>query len=65
MQAFLESIAFQNIQRLHFCTGTSDPYCVMKLNGVERKTKVCWRKLDPVWNEEFVLYENFIILGRY
>ena len=33
--------------------GLSDPFCVLKLNGMERKTRVITRSLNPVFEERF------------
>ena len=32
---------------------TSDPYCVLKFNGIEKKTKVIDSTLNPIWNQFF------------
>ena len=32
---------------------SSDPYCVLKLNGVEKKTRVIGSNLNPIWNQFF------------
>jgi hypothetical protein len=34
--------------------GLSDPYCVVKLLGMEHKTQVVKKTLSPVWGETFV-----------
>ena len=32
---------------------TSDPYCVLKFNGIEKKTRVIDCTLNPIWNQYF------------
>ena len=32
---------------------SSDPYCVLKLNGIEKKTRVIDSNLNPIWNQYF------------
>ena len=32
---------------------TSDPYCLLKFNGIEKKTRVIDSNLNPIWNEYF------------
>ena len=32
---------------------SSDPYCVLKLNGIEKKTRVIGSNLNPIWNQYF------------
>ena len=34
--------------------GTSDPYCLLELSGVRRRTATIFRTLKPVWGERFV-----------
>jgi serine/threonine protein kinase len=38
--------------------GTSDPYCILAIDGCKAKTKVKKKCLDPVWNEEFEFVIN-------
>ena len=35
-------------------TGTSDPYCILKIGKEERQTTVKFRTLNPIWNETYV-----------
>jgi Ca2+-dependent lipid-binding protein len=35
--------------------GKSDPYVIVRCGGMERKSKVLKKTLDPVWNEELTL----------
>ena len=32
---------------------SSDPYCVLKINGIEKKTRVIDCTLNPIWNHTF------------
>ena len=32
---------------------SSDPYCVLKINGIEKKTRVIDCTLNPIWNQTF------------
>ena len=32
---------------------TSDPYCILKFNGIEKKTRVIDSTLNPIWNQYF------------
>ena len=32
--------------------GSSDPYVRVRACGVEKRTRVVWRNLNPVWEEE-------------
>ena len=34
-------------------SNSSDPYCVLKLNGIEKKTRVIDCNLNPIWNQYF------------
>ena len=34
-------------------TNTSDPYCVLELNGTEQKSRVIDSTLNPIWNQYF------------
>ncbi|GMH38160.1 hypothetical protein BSKO_06044 [Bryopsis sp. KO-2023] len=34
--------------------GVSDPYCLMKIGGNEKKSKIISNNLNPVWNETFL-----------
>jgi phosphatidylserine decarboxylase len=36
-------------------SGTSDPYCVLKLGTEKRETKPVKKTLNPVWNTTFEL----------
>jgi stromal membrane-associated protein len=36
-------------------TGTSDPYCVVSIGKVSKKTKVIKKSVNPVWNEKLLL----------
>ena len=35
---------------------SSDPYCVLKLNGIEKKTKVICSNLNLIWNQYFYFF---------
>lgn len=35
---------------------TSDPYVVIKYKDQQYKTKIIKKTLQPVWNEDFVLF---------
>lgn len=40
--------------------GLSDPFCVLNINGVEHKTKVVTRSLNPVFNETFFFEDQLL-----
>eukprot|EP00742_Colponemidia_sp_Colp-10_P001188 GILJ01001281.1.p1 GENE.GILJ01001281.1~~GILJ01001281.1.p1 ORF type:complete len:2151 (-),score=467.22 GILJ01001281.1:191-5722(-) len=37
-------------------SGTSDPYCKIKIENREEHTRVVWKDCDPVWDETFQFY---------
>lgn len=34
-------------------TDRSDPYCILRVNGMEQRTSCISNNLNPVWNQEF------------
>ena len=39
----------------YFCTGFSDPYCVLRCGSSQQKTKTINKNLNPTWNETFTI----------
>ncbi|CDQ56337.1 unnamed protein product [Oncorhynchus mykiss] len=38
-------------------SGTSDPYCIVKVdNEVVARTATVWKNLNPFWGEEYTLH---------
>jgi hypothetical protein len=37
-------------------TGFPDPYCIIQVGSIERKTKAKTKTLNPEWNETITLY---------
>jgi Ca2+-dependent lipid-binding protein len=36
-------------------SGTSDPYCILRIEDQEIKSKIQPNTLEPLWNEQFTL----------
>jgi len=51
-QLILEVVAGRSLP-VKDVTGSSDPYCKIKVGEQESKTNIMEKNLDPVWNEEF------------
>lgn len=55
VRCFVKVISAHNLRSADFMTGKSDPYTTVEVPGKPKsrfQTKVLWRNLEPVWDEE-------------
>ena len=53
MDLYIKALAGRDLPAKDL-NGKSDPYIIFKLDGVEQKTQIQKKTLNPVWNEEFI-----------
>ncbi|RYH31298.1 hypothetical protein EON65_02940 [archaeon] len=50
---YLTIIACRHLNAADIATGSADPYCEIKCNGMQLQTSIKWTNLNPKWHENF------------